>query len=372
MRRIRFVFAVAVVAACGGGAGKSTTPTKPLTAKDIVQQASPAIVRIEAKGPAGEQVGTGFILDAQGLVATNLHVIAGMADISVKLHDGSHLQVAQVINADPGRDLALIRLAATRALPSLRLGDSSKVSTGDQIVAIGNPLGVFENTVSEGLISSIREVCSAADVAAKNPRCPGELTFLQISAPISQGSSGGPLFNLAGEVVGVTTAIISSGQLINLAMPVNYLKPMIARPQPIAVAEFASRTRDLTEGAAEDGPKVVRNVPKHPATLLQGCKPEHIGDLVASIEQAIEVGAPLYNKGEIEACFRIYEGTAVKFERDAGCKGISVAFGDGLLRVKTLESYKEKAWAMRDTFDGLLQAAIEWTRVNGKIKAPGR
>src|SRR4030095_16887014 len=161
--------------------------------------------------------------------ATNLHVIAGTSEIKVKLHDGTLYPAMEVVNVDPGRDLALLRFKPPRPQPTLRLGDSSKVSAGDQIVAIGNPLGVFENTVSEGLISSVREVCSSQDAAEGKHGCPGELTFLQISAPISQGSSGGPLFNQAGEVVGVTTAIISSGQLINLAMPANYLKPLIAQ-----------------------------------------------------------------------------------------------------------------------------------------------
>ncbi|MGN6109938.1 MAG: S1C family serine protease [Kofleriaceae bacterium] len=369
MRGFRLLLLAALVS-CGGGA-KSTTPRKPLTARDIVQLSSPSIVRIEAKGPGGEQVGTGFIVGQQGVVATNLHVIAGTSEISVKMSDGAHYRVAQIINVDPGRDLALVKFDPPRPVPSLRLGDSSKVSAGDQIVAIGNPLGVFENTVSEGLISSVREVCSASDVATKNPRCPGELTFLQISAPISQGSSGGPLFNQYGEVVGVTTAIIASGQLINLAMPANYLKPLIASPQPMAPDEFAKKTRELTDVAAsDDGPKIRRNIPSHASTLFQGCKPEQIGDMVTSIQEAIEVGAPLYNKGEIEACFRIYEGTAIRYERDAGCPGISSAFGDGLLRVKTLASYKEKAWAMRDTFDGLLNAAESWVKANGKLPEP--
>jgi hypothetical protein len=111
-------------------------------------------------------------------------------------------------------------------------------------------------------------------------------------------------------------------------------------------------------------------VPDHAVSIFQGCKPEHIGDMVFAVEQAIEVGAPLYNKGEIEACFRIYEGTAIKFERDQACPGISAAFADGLSRAKTLDTYKEKAWAMRDTFDGLLIVARKWVAANGQKSLP--
>src|SRR5690606_2103474 len=96
-------------------------------------------------------------------------------------------------------------------------------------------------------------------------------------------------------------------------------------------------------------------------TVYDGCKANQIEDVVKSIEDAIEIGAPLYNRGDIEACFRIYEGTATKIERDAPCQGVSGAFGDVLLKVQSLPDYRAKAWAMRDTFDGLLIAAKKWS-----------
>ena len=80
---------------------------------------------------------------------------------------------------------------------------------------------------------------------------------------------------------------------------------------------------------------------------------------MSEIWSAIEIGAPLYNRGDIEACFRIYEGTSSKLERDPPCKGVGKAFGDGLLRASTLATYKEKAWALRDTFDGLIDVAAK-------------
>ncbi|MDQ3367618.1 MAG: S1C family serine protease [Myxococcota bacterium] len=353
--------------ACGRPMQGSEIPRsdKPLTAKDIVQRSSPAIVRIEANGADGEQYGTGFIVDKSGVVATNFHVIAGTSDIKIKLYDGTLYPVMAVMNVDPMRDLVLVKFTPPRPQPTLRLGNSDKVSTGDQIVAIGNPLGVFENTVSEGLISSVREVCSKQDVANKNPSCPGELTLLQISAPISQGSSGGPLFNDVGEVVGVTTAIITQGQLINFAMPANYLKPLLAKQEPIALEDFAKATRKESGESRVKVDRAPHSKDGFPLSVYDGCKPEQVGEVVKAIEEAIEVGAPLYNKGEIEACFRIYEGTATKIERDAPCKGVASAFGDGLLKAGALTDYKTKAWAMRDTFDGFLIAADKWVKAKG-------
>lgn len=343
-----------VLATSCGTPGKATSPRMRMTAKDIVQQSTDAIVRIEAgDAKSGEKIGTGFILDKGGLIATNLHVVAGSSSITIKLHDGTPYQVMEIAGVDPGRDLAVLRIKPTKNLQTVRLGDSEQMSAGDQIVAIGNPLGVFDYSVSAGLISQVRPVCDA-----KEERCPpGGLKLLQISAPISQGSSGGPLFNQFGEVVGVTTLIVAQGQSINFAVPGNYLKPLVAQPIAINLATFAAETRAPDEEGAGPGPAPQRQVPDHPVELLAGCSDKQVADVVGAISDAIDVGAPLYNRGDIEACFRIYEGTSSKLERDPPCAGVGKAFGDGLLRASTLASYKDKAWALRDTFDGLVKVA---------------
>jgi serine protease Do len=357
MRRLHVVAALALAASCGSTT--SNVPRARLSPKDIVKRASPAIVRIEA---GRDKVGTGFILDKAGLVATNLHVIAGEAAIKIRLHDGTQYQVTQIVGLDPGRDLALLRIKVPKELPTLKLGDSDEMSAGDQIVAIGNPLGVFDYSVTSGLISQIRPWCGAEEIAAQ--QCKQELTVLQISAAISPGSSGGPLFNQFGEVVGVTTAIITAGQNINLAVPGNYLKPLVAQRATITPDEFARETkaagdaRSTSEG--DDNVRISRRIPRHEIAVYDGCKLEDIAEVVRQIGDTIENGAPLYNDGKHEACFRIYEGTSVKLERDGQCKGVRSAFGDGLLRAGGLKTYKEKAWALRDTFDGLLDAAKRW------------
>lgn len=348
---------LAVLLGCGSGAQQQHVR---LSAREIVDASSPAIVRVEA---GHDRVGTGFILDKSGLIATNLHVIEGESEIKIKLYkDQGEYDVTSIAGVDRGHDLALMRIKPRGSLPTVHLGDSSVVSAGDRIYAIGNPLGM-DYSVSDGLISQVRQLSA-------------ELTILQISAPISQGSSGGPLFNQFGEVIGVTTMIVTQGQNINLAVPGNYLVPMVQQQQQIALGEFAQATKELAhahgEGTDDDAPsgdetKIERRVPFHPVSVLDGCKQKDIEDIVQSIGEAIQNGAPLYNTGTpqgFEACYRIYEGTALKYEKDAACKGVRSAFGDGLLRASSLSTYKEKAWAMRDAFDGLLNVSQRWAQQN--------
>lgn len=369
MRRLRVVAVLALASSCGSTT--SNTPRPRMTAKDIVQRSSPAIVRIEA---GGDKVGTGFILDKVGIVATNLHVVAGESMIRIRLYDGTQYPVMQIAGLDPARDLALLRIHPAKDLPTLKLGDSDAVSAGDQIVAIGNPLGVFDYSVTSGLISQVRPLCGQEAIAAQ--QCKEELTVLQISAAISPGSSGGPLFNQFGEVVGVTTAIITAGQNINLAVPGNYLKPLVAQHAAISPDQFAKDTKGTGEagggGEPDDGVRIVRRIPVHEIAVFDGCKLEAIEEVVRQIGETIENGAPLYNEGKHEACYRIYEGTSVKFEHDAPCVGVRAAFGDGLLRASNLKTYKAKAWAIRDTFDGLLDAARRWADKHPQGVPPGK
>ena len=359
---------------CGGPAAQ--VPRTRLTPKDIVKDSSPAIVRIEA-GEA--KVGTGFIVDKTGLVATNLHVVEGEAQIKVRTFDGTQYPVLSIAGMDRGHDLALLRIQPKKPLPVLSLGDSSQVSAGDQIIAIGNPLGVFDYSVSAGLISQVRPLSE-------------ELTILQISAPISPGSSGGPLFNQFGEVIGVTTAIITQGQNINLAVPANYLRPMLAQRTAMRLDEFAKATKeaeveekphadadiDPATGKLDTTPPP-RHVPEHDATVWDGCSRDQIEETVKTIVKTIEVGAPAYNRSlkentpdGFEECFHIYNRTALKLETSGACKGVRAAFGDGLLRADGAKSFKDKAWALRDAFDGLLNAAGKWCEQDAACRASGK
>lgn len=350
MRLFPVVAAIAGALACGG-TQKSKHQTK-LTPKEIVDRSKGAIVRVEV---GADRVGTGFVIDRDGAIATNLHVVVGSSDIKVRTLDGTVLTVPRVLALDPEHDLALIDVDPRRPLPMLSLGDSDKVSAGDTVVAIGNPLGVLDYTVSDGLISSVRSVSE-------------DLTLLQISAPISQGSSGGPLFNSFGEVIGVATAIFNEGQNLNFGVPSNYVRALAQTKKPMTVAEFAELTKPPPQTIDAGGKQIVRKVPHHELAIFDGCSDQQVEETVKAIGQAIELGAPLYNSGNHEACYRIYEGTSIRFERESECKGVREAFGAGLLRSSTLESYTEKAWALRDMFDGLLDVAMRHAEQTARKK----
>src|SRR3954454_23682704 len=162
-------------------------------------------------------LGSGFIIDPSGLVATNTHVVADADEIQVTLPDDTVLQ-AELVGADPLTDLALLRVKTDKPLPAARFGDSNALRIGDWVMAIGNPFGLG-GTVTTGILSA-----RARDI---NQGPYDE--FLQTDASINRGNSGGPLFNMAGEVVGINTAIFSpSGGSIGIgfAVPSSLARPV--------------------------------------------------------------------------------------------------------------------------------------------------
>jgi len=163
-----------------------------------------------------QSLGSGFIIDKDGYIITNNHVVDGADEIKVKLADGKEYK-AKVVGRDPKTDLALIKISSFfKDLPSLPLGDSDKMRVGDWVLAIGNPFGL-EETVTKGIISATGRVIGSGPYD----------NFLQTDAPINPGNSGGPLINLSGEVIGINSAIIPSGQGIGFAIPSNMAKKIV-------------------------------------------------------------------------------------------------------------------------------------------------
>ncbi len=336
----------APLAACGPSSKQVKKPEQ-LTPREVMHRFKPAIVRIENHMGARIGVGTGFFVSPEGRIATNLHVIMGGGILRVKLSDGSVHLAKRVVAIDQARDLAIIEIDPPAAMPTVQLGDSDVVEPGDAVIAVGNPLQL-DYTVSDGLISSVRPIEN--DV------------ILQISAPISQGSSGGPLFNAFGEVIGVATMVSSEGQNLNFGVPVNYLKPLLAHDGGETVAEFAARFKPKRRPGLikTDAGIVERDVPSHDIAILKDCSREEVLKVFNGIQRAIELGAPLYNDGDHQACFNIYEQTATHFEKDPQlCKGLRDSLGAGLLKAETQGDVTHKAWVMRDTFDGILKVIVE-------------
>lgn len=224
------------------------------------------------KGPPGSpnppgsgfsSLGSGFLIDPSGLIVTNDHVIANAARINVTLSDGTTLE-ARIIGRDPVTDLALLKVDAKKPLPAASWGDSTKVAVGDWVLAIGNPFGLG-GTVTAGIISA----------TARDIRSSPYDDFLQTDASINRGNSGGPMFNLKGQVIGINTAILSpSGGSIGIgfAIPSAFARPIIeqlkttgkvvrgwigARIQPVsdAIAEAVGlgKTRGALVAAVDPG-----------------------------------------------------------------------------------------------------------------------
>lgn len=179
-----------------------------LSASDISKKLNPSIVYITVNDKNGNNIGkaSGIIVSSDGYILTNYHVINGANSAAVTLSDGTKYQVSKVVGYDSARDDALLKINTDNLTPAV-LGDSDKINNGDKIYAIGNPEGLV-NSISDGIIGSTKRTFDRQ-------------SYIQFTAPISPGSSGGALINVAGQVIGVTTAYLKDGQNINLAVPIN-------------------------------------------------------------------------------------------------------------------------------------------------------
>jgi len=168
--------------------------------------------------------GTGFIISADGLILTNKHVVADTsAKYSVVLNDGKEYE-AQVVGTDVFNDIGVLKIEA-KNLPVVTLGDSDQLLNGQTVIAIGNALAEFSNTVTVGVVSGIGRNIVAGNGLGSSEKLED---VIQTDAAINPGNSGGPLLNLAGEVIGINTAVSSQGQLIGFAIPINSAKQVIA------------------------------------------------------------------------------------------------------------------------------------------------
>ena len=185
------------------------------SARDIARTAFMSVVLLEMDDSNGQplSLGSGFVV-SNGIIATNAHVIEGASSGSAKLVGDTHpFQILGIVAVDRRADLALLRVNISA--PPLVLGPSTSPTVGDSVFVVGNPLGL-EGTFSEGIISGVRHVDSDS--------------ILQMTAPISPGSSGGPVMNSSGAVIGIAVATFRGGQNLNLAVPVAYLSRLPASP----------------------------------------------------------------------------------------------------------------------------------------------
>ena len=224
--------------AAGGGVVNAVHPAAasmaggPPNFADIVQRVNPAVVNITVTETAGESrarsapdrdddgprrgEGTGFIVDPQGFILTNHHVVASPNRIRVRLADKREF-TATLVGSDPATDLALLKIAAL-GLPTLALGDSDRLRVGEWVCAIGNPYR-FDHSVTVGVVSS----------KGRKIYDPSFDAYIQTDAAINPGNSGGPLVNVAGEAIGINSAVSLQGQGIGFAVPINVAREVLAQ-----------------------------------------------------------------------------------------------------------------------------------------------
>jgi len=186
--------------------------------REIAARVSPSVVLLVMEDSNGQPLamGSGFVI-RDGVVATNLHVVEGASRGYAKLADSKEKHnIIGTVAADTARDIVLLAIEGLK-VPALTLGDSKQVAVGDEVYAVGNPRGL-EGTFSAGIISSVRKV--------------GDDSLLQITAPISPGSSGGPVVNSKGEVIGVAVATFKGGQNLNFAIPSSYVSTLASAAKP--------------------------------------------------------------------------------------------------------------------------------------------
>ncbi|HZP55603.1 MAG TPA: trypsin-like peptidase domain-containing protein [Candidatus Saccharimonadales bacterium] len=238
---------ISSIAKTAGASVVSVDVTSEVNAQDFFGFSTPS---------SQESAGTGFIISPDGTIVTNRHVVpAGTSSVSVTLADGTRYNNVQVIGRTSDSsplDVAFLKITDLngKKLTPLNLGDSSKMQVGDKVIAIGNALGQFQNTVTAGIISGYGRDVVAGDQSGTSSE---NLTDLfQTDAAINEGNSGGPLVDINGEAIGINTAVAGDAQNIGFAIPINDVKGLIASvlgegklEQPYLGVRYVSLTDDL-------------------------------------------------------------------------------------------------------------------------------
>jgi serine protease Do len=202
------------------------------TIEGIAEKVSPSVVSIttetRSSGYFGvgssTAAGTGIIVTADGYILTNKHVVDGASKVAVTLDNGDSYKNVTIVGTDPINDVAFIKINDAQGLPAADLGDSKTLRVGQPVMAVGNALGQFQNTITQGVVSGLGRSITASDGAGMSE----ELTdMIQTDASINPGNSGGPLVNAAGQVIGMNTAVSNDANGIGFAIPISTIKGML-------------------------------------------------------------------------------------------------------------------------------------------------
>ncbi len=247
---------VALVCGCGGlalgwlGYEKASTPLTFLSSSadgnsanfvegsiaDVAEKVSKSVVSIVTstkttdffgKSYSSAAAGTGIIVSSDGYILTNKHVISGASTVTVVLDDGTTYENVNIVATDPLNDVAFLKIENVSDLTAATLGDSKTIAVGQQVIAIGNALGEYQNTVTSGIVSGTGRSVVASDGSGTTTETLSDM--IQTDAAINSGNSGGPLVNAAGEVIGINTATSTSAENMGFAIPISSVKGMLAQ-----------------------------------------------------------------------------------------------------------------------------------------------
>ncbi len=299
----------------------------PSSLNTLAAQVAESIVLLQF----GNAYGIGFVASDDGLVVTSLHVVLGEKKVTAHLADGRKLDVRQVGGLDTKRDLAVLKLEAP-GLPALKHGPKRLVEEGTPVIVFGMVDDGQRTRWTQAKVSAVQVLG-------------GWLTIYRLEGELPPDASGGPLLSATGELLGVVTVAETEDGMAVLGVPLKYVMPMLDEKVFRPLTALAPPRRSAPR----------REIPEHPITILEGSSASGLEAMMEAIASAISVGAPAYNQGNIEACYRVYRETAKRLvaEHD-NCPGPKKALELGLRRAAAMKDADGRAWAMRDAFDGLM------------------
>lgn len=224
---------IATPSLSSGGDGNTTVTQEESTIAAVAEKVGPSVVSIVTETQirsyygttSGEGAGTGIVVSKDGYVMTNNHVIEGADAVSIIDSKGTLYEDVEVIGRDPLNDIAFLKITSTDTFTPAELGNSSSIRVGQQVVAIGNALGQYSNTVTSGIVSGTGRPVTASSGYGDSE----SLTdLIQTDASINSGNSGGPLVNMSGQVIGINTAIVEDANGIGFSIPINSTKGILA------------------------------------------------------------------------------------------------------------------------------------------------
>ncbi len=319
-------------------------------------------------------LGSGFVIDPSGLIVTNNHVIENADEIIINFADGQKLTVTEVVGKDDKTDLALLRVEPDQPLQAVPFGDSTKMEVGDWVMAIGNPFGLG-GSVSLGIVSAVKRDINAGPYDA----------FIQTDAAINRGNSGGPLFNMDGEVIGVNTAIISptGGSIgIGFALPSNTAQRVIAQLREFGETRrgwIGVRIQDLNDEIADslgmddangalvaavtpDGPAAMAGIEVGDVIVRFDGKPvdtvRQLPRVVAETQIGAEVPVVVNRRGK-ELTLSLTVGRLLEDEEEAAVRLIEN--GDTVLglSLRALDAQLRDEYAIPEDVEGVIVTDVE-------------